>query len=378
MTVVRPNEETALALAKDRPATPKEIARLAEAVGEEAARWAFTQWVLRGRALAKFARANEMLFTRDGLEMASHESVASLHAALLTGALPDGPDARGSGGRQLLDATCGIGADTVALAMAGPTTSCDTNPEHAEMARHNLMVHGLGADVRTVDSMSLDWSGLAVVVDPQRRTARGRTLDPQEFSPPLDKVFAKCRTARRALVKLSPLLPDSLLEKGDGLAFVSHNGECCEALVTFGAFEGRCAFHVESGSRLDAKELTATYDGPLAYIQEADPAAIRAHALGRFGLAGLGDSNGYLTGDEARSSPWLRNYRVVWHGPFHETRLRAAVREHGLQIVAVKKRGVAIEPERLRKRLAGPEGKNAVVILYAVGKGVRAALAERA
>ncbi|MBS1707978.1 MAG: hypothetical protein JSS65_04570 [Armatimonadetes bacterium] len=367
-----PERELALGLAEGRAATPKEIARVAEEVGDEAARWAFTQWALRERGCAKFGRARQMLFTREGLEMATHERVAAFHAELLT---DEGcPIPLGSG---LLDATCGIGADTVALARQGQTTACDLDPEHAALTLHNLAVHGLLADVQVTDCLTLDWSDKAVFVDPQRRTGRGRTLDPQSFSPPFDAVVAKCRTARRAVVKMSPMLPDEVLEQGDGLDFVSHGGECCEALMLFGFSHGRRAYQVETESWIDASPLASTLDDPLGYVFEADPAAIRTHALGEFGLAGLGDSNGYLTGFEPVGSPWLASFRVLWHGAFREDKIREATRELGLVVRAVKKRGVDIDPEKLRKKLAGQGKRPAVAILYKVGKSVRAVLAER-
>lgn len=356
-------------MAQGRPATPKEIARVAAVVGGDAARWAFTQWALRDRGRAKFATADKMVFTREGLEMASAEPVATVHARLLGGPSPQG--------LRFIDATCGIGADTLALARLGPTTACDLDAAHAEATRHNLVVHGLVADVRVVDSLTLDWSSSAVLVDPQRRTGQGRTLDPALFSPPLDVVVAKCRTARRALVKTSPLLPDPVLGQGDGLVFVSHGGECGEALMLFGCGVGRRAHHVESGAWLDAAELAGTVVDPDVFLFEADPAAVRAHALGAFGLPGLGDSNGYLTGPELLTSPWLTPFRVCWHGPFREDKLREAARGLGLDVNVVKKRGVEVEPRKLVRRLSARGGSPGVALLYPVGKAVRAVLATR-
>ena len=362
--VVTAEMEQALGLAEGKKPTPKELTGVAAVVGDEAARWAFGQWALRERARTKFARADEMIFTRDGLEMASHEAVAALHAELLG----EGP---------YLDATCGVGTDSILLARKGETTACDTDPEHVVCARHNLAVHGVSADVQQADCLSLDWSGFAVMVDPQRRTSTGRTLDPASFSPPLDAVFARCRTARMAVVKLSPMLPDELLEQGDGLIFVSHRGECCEALVTFGTRASRWAAMVDSRAWIEARGYLNSVQEPGGFVHEADPATIRAHALGAFELDGLGDSNGYLTGDTALESPWLKSYRVIWAGAFHEDKLRDAVKASKAHVVAVKKRGVDIEPERLRKKLPVAGDRQAVVILYKSGKSVRAVLADR-
>ncbi|HRK23200.1 MAG TPA: hypothetical protein PLX06_15380, partial [Fimbriimonadaceae bacterium] len=61
--------------------TASNLTQASREYGAEAARWAFEQWDLRKRAQSKFARAEQMLFDRDGLEMASHEAMARFHAA---------------------------------------------------------------------------------------------------------------------------------------------------------------------------------------------------------------------------------------------------------------------------------------------------------
>jgi len=61
---------------------------VAKETSPEAAAWAFTQWRLRARARAKFAKAEAMLFDQDGLEMASAEPMAQLHASHF----PTGPE----------------------------------------------------------------------------------------------------------------------------------------------------------------------------------------------------------------------------------------------------------------------------------------------
>src|SRR5436309_7280206 len=62
---------------------------------------------LRVRARAKFSRADEMFFTREGLEQSSSEAVAKWGAA------------RFPEGATILDLCCGIGGDAVALASRG-------------------------------------------------------------------------------------------------------------------------------------------------------------------------------------------------------------------------------------------------------------------
>src|SRR5690242_8325926 len=78
---VNPVQREALRLAEGLPATPKNILRVAMATSPDASRWAFQQWELRRRAAAKFTLGREMLFDRDGLEMATHEAISAYHAS---------------------------------------------------------------------------------------------------------------------------------------------------------------------------------------------------------------------------------------------------------------------------------------------------------
>ena len=92
--------ERALALSESlRAAYPAELVAAA-----------LTQQALRTAASAKFSRADQMLFTRAGLEQASSELTAR-HAA-----------ARFAGARVVADLCCGIGGNLVALA-SGPAVS---------------------------------------------------------------------------------------------------------------------------------------------------------------------------------------------------------------------------------------------------------------
>src|SRR5688500_1564819 len=111
--------QRALDLAEGQAATAPNIERVSREVGAEAARWAFLQWELRARARAKFARADEMLFTREALEQATHERVAEYHAS------------RFPHDELVVDMTAGIAADLIALAKRGPAIGYELDSERA-------------------------------------------------------------------------------------------------------------------------------------------------------------------------------------------------------------------------------------------------------
>ena len=78
----------------------------------------------------------------------------------------------------------------------------------------------------------------------------------------------------------------------------------------------------------------------------------------------------YVTSDEAYSTPLARSYEVLEELPYREKALRAALRERRVGRLTIKKRGVDVVPDALRKRLAlsGPE-EATIVLTRAAGKG---------
>ncbi len=360
----------ALELASGLEPTAANLERIAKATTAEAARWAFTQWDLRRRARAKFERADAMLFDRDALEMATHDRISAYHAACFP---IDAPVA---------DVGCGIGADLIALGRRCPAVGYELDSERADFARHNLAVHGVRAEIRTGDGVEAAEADY-VFTDPQRRGGGKRFSDFEDFTPRPDRLVERFGDRLKLGIKLSPLLDDASFEtlaagRPFRLEFVSFGRECREALLWLGreVTAGRFAVHVESGEVLEASDLSDWTEEPLGWVHEADPAAIRAHCLGAFNCPALGDSNGYLTGDEALHSPWIRSYRVLWHGAADVKRARAALDDLGAVVSTVKSRGVKVDPLELRRSLRGKGARELALIAYPVGKRVRYVLVE--
>jgi len=363
----------ALEAAHGQPATVKTIDRLARIYGMEAAAWAVGQTALREKAKAKFSQAEKMIFTKDGLEMTSHERVSGFHASLF------------SEPTEVLDGTCGIGGDLISLAKKGIAKGCDLSNEALTAAQWNLEVLGLTAELSQGSCMDLDWRGRSLWLDPARRGAGKRILDPDSFSPSLSEVLVKADEADLAWIKLTPLLRDTVLESaGKGLIFVSHQGECVETIVQAGSSPSepwRRAYKVEEGLWLDASAPPSSADEPGRFVYEADPASIRGHCLGGFGLDALGETPGWLTGDGQELSPWLTPFRVVWSGAWRESHLHTLIKSEGIWLDSVKTRGVRVDPSQTLKRLRkGADQKNGPrreLMLYSQGPRIRALLVER-
>lgn len=377
-----PIDLRALELARDLPPTAGNIRRVAAQTSDEAARWAFTQWELRRRGAEKFDRASEMLFDREGLEMASSRLASRWH------------DARFPPGVRVADLTCGIGGDLIALSEGRPALGYEVDPVRAEMARHNLGVFDRDAEVRVENCLAAAWDFEYAFADPARRSGGKRTLDIAAFQPALAPLMARMRDLRLGLVKLSPMLSDETLrELGGWIQFVTVGRECREALVSVGseATSGNdvcagsvCAVHLESGRLLSQSPADGAVhrDEPADYLLEADPAAIRSNALPSLcvesGYALLGDSNGYLTGEslsaDADVRDWVHPFRVLSHGRADEKAIRADLKKLDARVSVVKGRGHRVDPAKWLRALKSPGPLDLVLVLFPVGKSLRYAL----
>ncbi|MEV6634231.1 methyltransferase domain-containing protein [Actinoplanes sp. NPDC051470] len=327
---------------------------------------ALTQATLRRSARAKFgAAADRMFFTRPGLEQATRAVVAERRAARLAAA----------GVRTVADLGCGLGADALAFARAGLRVhAVDADPLTAATAAANADALGLAdrievtcADATTVEVERFD----AVFADPARRKAgRGRVFDPASFSPPWDFVAGLAARVPRTVLKLAPGIDHALLPAGAEGEWVSVGGDLVEAAFWCGPLAAvpRRATLLPGGQELTG---TGERDGPVGpvgrWLYDPDPAVVRSHLVAEFASAvggRLADPEiAYVYADDAVDTPYARRLEVLDVLPFSLKRLRAALRERGVGRLEIRKRGSALEPDRLRRdlKLAGTSAAGIVL-----------------
>jgi hypothetical protein len=96
--------------------------------------------------------------------------------------------------------------------------------------------------------------------------------------------------------------------------------------------------------------------GPWLY--EPDRAVIRAGLVGALtaatGGAELDPGVGYVSAEVAHDLPFARRYAVQEAMPFNVKALRAWLRDHGVDRLTIKKRGVAVDADQLRRQLRLP------------------------
>ncbi|MFI7127667.1 methyltransferase domain-containing protein [Nonomuraea sp. NPDC050153] len=351
---------------------------------------ALTQAGLRERGRAKFGEdAERMYFTPHGLEQSTRMEVADHRARRLTGGTRTstplrepgsaGAPPRGLGvagadrpGLRVVDACCGIGGDLLALARAGcAVDAVDADPLTVAVARANADAFGLGdrVTVSVGDAAEVRPEEYDVLfADPARRTGRGRTFDPMAYSPPWPVVLDLVSRAALACVKVAPGIPYEFIPGDAEAEWVSYKGEVKEAVLWTGQ-EGatRRATLLPGGHTLIATGAEAPVGPAGRYVYEPDGAAIRAHLVGEVSeiVNGrlLDPMIAYITGDDPIDTPWASRYEIEDVIPFSGKRLRAALRERQVGNVTIKKRGSAVDIERLRSDLRLKGEKSATIIL---------------
>jgi hypothetical protein len=349
---------------------------------------ALTQSMLRARAREKVgAFADGMLFTPDGLEQATRLPVAAHHAARYLRAEI----------RLVHDLGCGIGVD--AMAFAGldlGVRAVDADAVTAVVAAVNLRHwpdavagHARAEDVDLPAGEALRHTGLWL--DPARRS-RGpadihgrarRVFSLEAMSPSWSQVLGYAAAVPATGAKLAPGFPHQAVPAGAEAQWVSWLGDVVECSVWWGplvATPGRTASVLRPGAEVvalteadaaGARRPLERGEGIGRLLYEADRAVIRAGLTGALSRAvdgaELSAGVGYVAADRAVDVPWAHRYAVREALPWNVKAVRGWLRDRGVGRLTIKKRGVSLDPEVVRRqlRLAGDDA--ATLVLTRVG-----------
>ena len=328
------------------------------------------QTELRFKARVKFGPfADSLIFTPAGLEQATRLTIAGLHARRYTNA----------GSTHVADLGCGIGTDSIALASAGlKVTAVEMDETTAAATTLNLMpfenatvVHG-GAEETDLTGIDGAW------LDPARRTdvkgSTRRLFDPEAFSPPLSFVEKLVDDGLDVGVKLGPGLPHEAIPDSAEAVWISDHGSVIEACLWFGKLKRpevtRAALVIDKDgahelvSSASAKNDALAPVGELeAHIYEPDGAVIRSHLISTLleqtGGHLLDEHIAYFTHAEKISTPFARGYKVLATHDYNVKKLRSWVKSNAIGTLDIKKRGVDVTPEELRRILLAGSPKSA-------------------
>ncbi|MDT5090026.1 MAG: hypothetical protein QOG47_2733 [Mycobacterium sp.] len=345
-----------------------EITRLRERFGDRTPVLVETV-LLRRRAATKLAElpgSRNWLFTDEALQQASAAPVALHRSKRLRG-------------KVVHDVTCSVGTELAALrGSAAELVGSDIDPVRLVMARHNL---GDGVDLCRADALRPVTRDAVVVADPARRSGGRRRFNPRDYQPALDDLL-KVHRDRDMVVKCAPGIDfDAMAQLGfDGeIEVTSYRGSVREACLWSPGL-------VESGVRrrasiLDRGEQVTDADPAECRVRDAgrwlidpDGAVVRAglvrHYAARHGLWQLDPNIAYLSGD--RLPAGVRGFEVLDQLAFDERRLRQALATLDCGALEILIRGVNVDPDALRRRLALRGSLSLTVVITRLGSGAAA------
>ncbi len=339
---------------------------------------------LRRRATAKFTHPEEMFFTRVGLEQSTDEWVAQYKANRIHLA------ASRQDTIKIADLCCGIGGDLRALATLSHAAGIDHDPIAAHFAHLNAKTEIRSDDVTTIDLTDYD----AWHIDPDRRPTGQRTTSLDYCAPDRNAIDQMLARNPNATIKLAPAtkLPPDWLDRCE-LEWISRDGECKQLVTWHGSLainSGSRGATVLRSSQVNSvpRTIVGTPDQPVPitrelnrYIFDVDPAVLVAHLTGvlaaEHNLSALGQDPTYLTGPAPISDAALDCFEVREILPFRTRELSQALRTRGIGQLEIKKRGIDITPETLRRdlKLRGPNA--ATLLLTKIAARPTAILASR-
>ncbi|MCW4464221.1 methyltransferase [Glutamicibacter sp. MNS18] len=325
---------------------------------------------LRFRARVKFGPfADSLVFTPAGLEQATRLTIAGMHARRFTGA----------GCTHVADLGCGIGTDSIALASAElQVTAVERDETTAAAATLNLMpfpnatvVH---ASAQETDLTDID----GIWLDPARRTeAAGNTkriFDPEAFSPPLSFVEQLVDQGKDVGVKLGPGLPHEAIPDTAEAVWISDHGSVVEACLWFGRLARpgirRAALVIDKNGAHELTSPVVAAEGEKApvgalsnFLYEPDGAVIRSHLIAELllqtGGTLLDEHIAYFTHEDLVVTPFAKAYKVLAVHDYNVKKLKSWVKANGIGQLDIKKRGVDVTPEELRRILLAGSPKSA-------------------
>jgi hypothetical protein len=346
-----------LARLGQQPLSPADALRLGTelraAYPAELVAAALAQHELRIAAQAKFSRAMQMFFTRDGLEQASAE-VVSRHRR-----------GRYPAGGLLADLCCGIGGDLIALAGGHQARAVDTDRLHLRMAEANAAAYGVADRVcfEQGDVRDTDVGGVtAAFIDPARRTGQGR-LRPGASEPPLAWCLDLAGQVSKLGIKAAPGISREVVPPGWEVEFIAVGRELKEATLWSPplAQSATRATILPGGHTLTPEPgppVPVAPPGP--FLLDPNPAVTRAGLVAELARATgawqIDEQIAFLCTAGPVRTPFARTLQVLDSGRWHQRELAGRLRTLGIGSVDIRRRGLPGDVAQIRRqlKLSGP------------------------
>lgn len=330
---------------------------------------ALTLHDLRRHARTKFARADDMFFTRAGLEQSTSERIAAWRAQ------------RYASLSVVADLCCGIGGDLVALAQLPDITrliAVDLDPDHLAMAIANARLHApeLAIEGRREDVRAVDLTGIeGVFIDPARRNHGGRFVGGAS-EPRLEWALELAQRVPAVGIKTAPGIPHDLVPDGWELETIALGHDLKEAALwspAIGSAERRATIvtghgidSISQGRGEDAPP-PASIVAPVAgmWLHDPNPAVTRAGLVQQLaamiGAAQIDEQIAFLVTGDPVASPFTRALPIIASEPWNEKHLRQTLRDLDAGPIDIRRRGLAGDVDAIGRRLRH-KGSRAVML----------------
>ncbi|MBF0430904.1 MAG: hypothetical protein HQK83_06470 [Fibrobacteria bacterium] len=321
------------------------------------------QLALRLKAKKKIFQASQLLFTKLNLEQATRE-IVSRHKAKKLAHFP-----------VIADLCCGIGGDSFFL--DNRIVGVDINPGILKLYDFNMRKLNKDFIAVCTDATRCNIRSQAALLDPARRqTAHSNTgWQDDSLSPALSQIEGCIKHYKNMGIKLRPgiTVPEFLCDYE--LEYIGVKDECIELTVwtgDLGCSQRVTAVELESGSSISASisDIPDTFSHinyPGSYIFEPVKVLVRSHLFGvlanQLGLWQIDSQIAYLSGNEPVLHPFLKSYKIIGQYSLNLKGLKRVIKEHDIGILEIKKRGVAVSPEKVRKQLS-PKGSQSGILIF--------------
>jgi hypothetical protein len=178
------------------------------------------------------------------------------------------------------------------------------------------------------------------------------------------------------VLKLAPGIDHALIPADAEAEWVSVGGDVVEATVWHGplASTARRATVITAGgvaSITGTGDVTGPTGPPRRYLYDPDGAVVRAHLVAEFASTVDGhllDTRiAYVASDAPTGTRFGTCLEVVAELPYGVKPLRAALRSHDVGALEIRKRGVAVDPDRLRRELRLQGSAAGTLVLTRIG-----------
>ncbi len=369
-------------LRRSHPQIPSEL--ISQAVTQAGLRSSLTKrW---GDGFANF------VLTKDGIEQATRPNVARWRAKWI--------QERFGAHARVLDLTCGLGFDAIAMAQAGLKVSAiERDPITAACASHNLAKYSVS--VAVADCLDVVTSDFDVLfVDPMRRDpeasraldgSQKRIFNPELWSPSWSSI-AELASRKPVVCKVAPGIEDKFLQNWNTI-WISADGDVVEAMAVSNGSGDRSALVIQGSEFWQSSKVTSA---PIhitgEYLIVPDGAITRAGALAEIcelvagGLVNehigwIVSNNSELVSNLANHKPKLADvFQIVSQVKADEKALARSISEMPASAITIMTRGMQVDVPKLRKRISPSLSSTApelVIGLYRHDGGNQALICRR-